>query len=394
MKQIFYKAFCWMLILTYTFVFVVQDVTLSWAMHSGSSDSASNFSSDFVQVSAAQNFQTDLFTGQATTSIPIFVPPGRKGIQPSLGLTYSSFGGNGWVGVGWSLDMGFIQRSTKNGPPRYTMTDAFLVSFQGVQSELVYVSGNEYRAKNESGAFLKFEFDGTSWDVWDKNGVVYSFGATSASRLEFGGDTFKWHLDRITDLHGNYLEVSYQKRGNQTYLWRVAYTGHDPTSTPPTHTVEFLREARNDDILDLLSGQELTIDERLSQIDVKTDGALVRRYLFEYPMSPRTNRSILKRVREYGSDGDSQLPPIEITYYSENDVTFTFQTEGGVGSSDNAWNIQTAQGDRFSSNESVLLPNGDGRCRGSVRRVRRSLAARPGLRHDDALRAARPASGP
>src|SRR3990167_4194087 len=84
------------------------------ASHLGSS-TASAGSAPPPSISAIQSFQPDLFTGRATTSIPIAVPPGRKGIQPSLALAYSSSGRNGWVGVGWSLEIGEIERSTKDG---------------------------------------------------------------------------------------------------------------------------------------------------------------------------------------------------------------------------------------------------------------------------------------
>lgn len=56
-----------------------------------------------------------LFTGAATHNIPIQVPPGRGGMAPQILLTYNSYQGNGWVGVGWNLDMGAIQRSTRGG---------------------------------------------------------------------------------------------------------------------------------------------------------------------------------------------------------------------------------------------------------------------------------------
>ena len=93
------------------------------------------------QVAAVQSFQPDLFTGRATTSVPIAVPPGRKGMQPALALSYSSSARNGWLGVGWGLDTGFIERNTKNGVPNYDTNDTFVFMFQGVSSELVRIPG-------------------------------------------------------------------------------------------------------------------------------------------------------------------------------------------------------------------------------------------------------------
>ena len=42
-------------------------------------------------------------TGSASYSMPLAVPPGTAGIQPSLGITYSSRGGNGALGIGFTL---------------------------------------------------------------------------------------------------------------------------------------------------------------------------------------------------------------------------------------------------------------------------------------------------
>ena len=94
----------------------------------------------------------DLFTGAMSYSVPIQVPPGRKGMQPSLALTYNSNNRNGWLGVGWELEVGSIERSTKRGVD-YT-GDSYILRMAGAGIDLVNVATgtdqNEYRPKIES----------------------------------------------------------------------------------------------------------------------------------------------------------------------------------------------------------------------------------------------------
>src|SRR5262249_45368413 len=42
-------------------------------------------------------------TGAATYAIPIWAPPGPRGVQPQISLAYRSQGGNGPEGLGWSI---------------------------------------------------------------------------------------------------------------------------------------------------------------------------------------------------------------------------------------------------------------------------------------------------
>ncbi len=97
--------------------------------------------------------------GTATYSIPLWVPPGRAGIQPNLSLTYSSVVGNGPLGVGWSLSgLSQISRCKKtwaqDGEPKdiqFTTDDRFCLDGQ----RLVAVSG----AYGEDGTEYRTEVD-------------------------------------------------------------------------------------------------------------------------------------------------------------------------------------------------------------------------------------------
>ncbi|MFI5296980.1 MAG: SpvB/TcaC N-terminal domain-containing protein [Polyangiales bacterium] len=146
-----------------------------------------------------ESFSAQLSTGVGSFSVPLSLPDARGGIDPSLGLTYSSSGSHGVAGVGWEIGVPFIARQTDRGAPTYNDPspgtawlpgqDRFI--FNGGQ-ELVpicLVSGTSctgaptetmpswgsgwwyFRARVE-GSFLRFFWsqDHTTWRVQDKTG--------------------------------------------------------------------------------------------------------------------------------------------------------------------------------------------------------------------------------
>ena len=134
------------LAVTFTIVFTVQD--RAFASHVGSSSSSAG-SATPPAMQVIETFQPDLSTGRATLGIPIAVPPGRRGVQPGVSIGYSSSARNGLLGVGWSLELGCIERSTRLGIPSFNSSDTFTLRYGGAVADLVEISAGEYRLKDE-----------------------------------------------------------------------------------------------------------------------------------------------------------------------------------------------------------------------------------------------------
>jgi len=170
--------------------------------------------------------------GAASAGVPIEVPPGRKGVAPNLALAYNSNMSNGVAGVGWSIGLGEIQRSTKRGI-NYSGTGItngtpdFVFALNGSSTELV-PRGDYFEEKIER-TFSKYSFaPGGGWTVTTKDGTKYYYGMTAASRQDNPFGTFKWCLDRVEDTNGNYMTATYLKDApnGEIYLGRIDYTGN------------------------------------------------------------------------------------------------------------------------------------------------------------------------
>jgi RHS repeat-associated protein len=279
-------------------------------------------------------FQTDLFTGRFSYSVPIVVAPGRQGADPKLALAYNSGAANGWCGVGWSLEVGYIERETKKGVPvkwgtreplnEYDDSAGFVFNLGGANGSLVNIGGSDYRNEIDR-EFLTFKFQGSYyWEVTDKSGAKFFFGQTPESRMEhpdtswttnLSKSTFRWALNRIVDANGNETTLNYSLFDNYLYLAKITYNGNTNGGVSATHTVDFvLGSGRADHPLSFRSNYRVQLKKRLSEIIVKANGQRVRRYDLVYTNSPSTFRSLLQSVVLYGSDDTSYLPPLTFTY--------------------------------------------------------------------------------
>jgi hypothetical protein len=221
-------------------------------------------------------------TGSASFSYPIAVPPGRNGLQPNISLTYNSYSGNGWIGVGWELNLGSIKRSRRDGLD-YTAND-FMIN----DSDLVPNSswGTNYYCEKIEGAFTRYYFNtgSNSWIATAKDGTKYYYGSSSSSRMTNSNDTYSWHLDKVEDTNGNYMTISYTTNNNQLYPYQISYTGNSGLS--PDKTVEFGLEDRSDDIYSYKTKYLVTTAKRLKTITVKVNSSTAYKYII-YGSSPK-----------------------------------------------------------------------------------------------------------
>lgn len=313
----------------------------------------------------------DLFTGTMSYSIPIDVPPGRNGMAPDINLLYRSGNGNGWLGVGWELEMGSIVRSLKNGAD-YNGDD-YQFRMAGASLDLVYTGddglGNrEYRAKIE-GAFMRFKkivdpvLGFPYWEVTDKKGTRYFFGGNASARQYSSSNSnniFKWCLESVVDTNGNRMSFTYYKNQTdslgQIYLEQIDYASNGAVS--PTNYVKFYRETRTDAADMYTTNFKVKTAYRLSKIEVYANNSLQRFYTLSYkPYSGNTGRSLLTSIKRYGNDGVSYLPATTLDYYDYDMNSIYSNNQTITGSNDMSGHSWSAEYRRLTTGDF----NGDGK---------------------------------
>ncbi len=294
------------------------------------------------------NFQTDLFSGTFRYSVPIKGAPARGGFDPQLSLSYNSSSGNGWVGVGWSLSPGYIQRNTTNGVPikwnesggdcenRYDDAKGFVFSFNGSYSELVatgetgQLGGALFRPKLE-GSYLKFELLSDKWVVSDLKGHIHIFGEIQRNGQMINSRfttapardrIFRWAITESQDANGNLIRYNYSFDGNQQYLSQIDYNGHVLLGLPSfTHRIRFELGERDpvgsqpgDESVSYAFGYRVETNKILSRIISEvgpTPFRTVRSYDLSYRQSPTTLRFTLASVIERGNNDSNPGGPSE-----------------------------------------------------------------------------------
>ncbi len=304
--------------------------------------------------------------GALSYRIPVKVPRGRMGIEPDIAFVYKSYLKNGWLGVGWDLDMGSIIRSVKRGLDYGG--DDFVYMKDGVKTELAGRSdewgSGYYGAKIEDEEdFSRFRFDQTNntWIRTTKDGTKYCYGQSSGSRQESEDGVFGWHLDRIEDTNHNAVTVTYVKDQGRIYLSEITYPGGGGDKR-----IAFILEGREDVGISFTTHSGVKTARRLSRVETFTGTQPILTYRLTYGRGTTGVHSRLTGIQEWAPEGPSEiaLPPYTFTCSEGGDGMFDFLP--GMSEDFRTWNdLPGGSGHRgFPPFEEPLYTmelNGDGR---------------------------------
>lgn len=304
--------------------------------------------SDRVAATAAE-FRVDE-SGAATYSIPLYGAPGTAGVAPKLSLNYSSQGGSGPLGKGWSI--GGLSSVTRcrasreagdfiqNGQPvdgnpapvnfgagdRFCLDGQRLIAYSEAGSACPAaggMSGTGYRTELESFQRVCAYADATGpkfFTVERKDGSTSWYGDrdnhSSANRPDgyvnstapgFESYALAWAQTRFQDSTGNYIDYLYTETAGEHVLDQVRYTGktvlpgQNGSALAPYAVIDFTySHALNTRAY--VAGGETRLTQRLASITSSVDATYsgqyeqVRHYALGYDFGSAS--TILTSVQE------------------------------------------------------------------------------------------------
>ena len=269
-------------------------------------------------------------SGTAMYTVPVYVSPGTSGMHPNISLVYSSMAGSGVMGVGWNISgLSAISRVPQNKyydgkiqGLKYDNTDRLSLDGQ----RLMLISGNYL----EDGSIYRTEVDNFAriyyyttpnerFVVYSKDGKVIEYNeqvidpGTSVS--------ISWFITKILDANGNYIEfgynnyyglpVQYGYYGLPNYyqsavlVHYIRFTGNANTGMYPYNEIWFHYD--NNDAYERWYGNNHNLFSskyRLTKIESKSGGYLVRQYDFEYDDTSSTDQYYLEKITESNIDNE------------------------------------------------------------------------------------------
>jgi len=270
-------------------------------------------------------------TGAAIYQIPIWVPPGPQGMQPSMSLSYSSNSGSSLLGIGWQLgglsEIILCVRTKAQDGAIGTLADRYCLDGQRLRKTAganYGDSGSTYQTEIDTFERVTAQSSGTTryFTAVGKDGWSYEYGATTDARFVIGAQAVRWLLDKVSDQNGNSYTITYGigagTSGQTEYVPLLISWG--PTSAGAstynyTATLAYdLRTAKDVQSYSLFGAVRIG-ENRLNSISIKYGSTVERFYSLNYDLSPVTGQSRLLTITECADSAMTTcLSPTSLSY--------------------------------------------------------------------------------
>ncbi len=284
-------------------------------------------------------------SGAAIYSIPLKLPPGIAGMTPELGLVYNSQAGDGVMGQGWAISG--LSSITRTAQTYYYNDQPGAINFSDDQlmldgQKIIPIGGDKYRT--EIDGFSKIEqIDGEDgyFKVYTKSGLIKTYGNTSDSKQILSSSSQEdqpliWHLNRIEDRLGNYIDFEYLRNpdNGEVNIKRIYYTKHTSKSSkdyqfkvqfvysdlPTTHFSRAYFSYGS-------SGGYIEKTQKLDFIKIfNKNNNIVKRYKLEYEQLGLFNKHFFRRLQEFGSDNTTTYNKTWFTWTSNFNSDFSIES--------------------------------------------------------------------
>ncbi len=258
--------------------------------------------------------------GSYNIQIPIAMPPGTNGVQPSISLVYNSNNSQTFLGVGWSISgLPRISRYGEGKSINFDSNDLF-IDGNGV---IIPHDDNKREYRNRHETLSVYYPKGTgcaggicAWEVHDRSGNIFSFGETQQSRVardSISSAVGAWLLDSLRTPQGVGYSIQYENAptgpdcqgwelsanllptpeqplrcdqglGNERYPRLITYT--DGGGLTAHRTIEFhyrMLDSSNRQVTPIVSPSGVEqFTRRLSFIIVRTSSQVYRIYKIDY----------------------------------------------------------------------------------------------------------------
>lgn len=280
-------------------------------------------------------------SGAAEYHLPIALPSATREMKPSLALSYNSQGGNGHLGVGWSLSGlsaisrcgathaidGFKVGVTYTADDRYCLNGERLIAISGQPGD----NATQYRTEQDSYATITSHGSYGSgsgvkpgpryFTVEYKNGLIETYGSTTNSRLSNRKGHRYWALVRSEDPYGNAWRVVYDKQDeDEQWPTHIHYTENTLLGLSSYATVEFNYATDRAAVTEVMLEGSQTYRRYLTMIETRVDNQRQREYRLSYNTSASSQHLRLAAIDHCNGTGQC-MGPLSIAWQATPDNT-------------------------------------------------------------------------